>query len=119
MFPLGFGPVDLIVAGARSRADLVEEIGGILSGLAADPMHRMNHMAGWATSAAWRCRVGSGASLSFWSSVSEGFSREQSAAGIPAEQRCQMASGLAMSACVKGEPLDASEHKPCPGVYRY
>lgn len=119
MFSLGFGPVDLIVAGTCSRADSVEEIGGILSGLAADPMHRMNHMAGWLRRLPWRCRVGSGASSGFWSSVSEGFSREQSAAGVPAVQRTESRLGwLAVSACVKGEPLDASEHKPCPGVYR-
>ena len=29
-------------------------------GLAVGPVHRMNHMAGWATSSASRCRVGSG-----------------------------------------------------------
>ena len=40
--------VDLIVAGARSRADSVEEIGGTIRLAAVGSVHCMNHMAGWA-----------------------------------------------------------------------
>ena len=59
--------------------------------------------------------LGSGAALSFWSSVSEGFSRSNQ---LRAFRPSGDASGIwaGVSACVKGEPLDASEHTPGPGV---
>jgi hypothetical protein len=85
VFPLGFGLVDLIVPGLVPEQTRLRKLVGFCLAWPGDPMHRMNHMAGWLRGLSWRCRVGSGASpLCFWSSVSEGFSRELSAAGIPA-----------------------------------
>lgn len=118
MFPLGFGPVDLIVAGARSRADSVEEIGGILSGLATDPMHRMNHMAGWVTSAALAMSGGVGSIPCAFVERERGVLPGTISCGHSGRQVMQRI-WAGVSARVKGEPLDASEHQPCPGVYWY
>ncbi len=63
MFSLSFGLVDLIVAGTRFRADSVEEIGGTVRPVVVGPAHRMNHMAGWATSVHFAVSGGVGDSL--------------------------------------------------------
>lgn len=87
MFPVGFGPVDLIVPGPVLEQTRLRKLVGFYLAWPGDPMHRMNHMAGWATSAApGGVEWGREHPLCFWSSVSEGFSRELSAADIPTVQ---------------------------------
>lgn len=116
---LGFGPVDLIVPGPALEQTRLRKLVGSCLAWPGDPMHRMNHMAGWATLAALAMSGGVGSNpLKLLVERERGVLPGTIRCGHSSRAEIQNGIWLAVSACVKGEPLDASEHQPDPGVYR-